>query len=314
MAEGARYQTNMHPMELWRQWYETSSKMWSNMLGGDREAYMDPFGLYRQWFGSLEGAQKPSEGAASSQEVWRQWTEATTDVWRRAFGFGTVLAGLAPHWAQMSEEVRKQMFQGGNLPTDPLDFYLRLYNSTSGPLSKMIREILEDESFLEDSRRFLESYASFEKVFQDAAEEYFGYLQLSTRSDSSRVAALVVGLDAKVDRVEEAFEEFEHGYARPATAESVEALGSRMEEFEKKLEENRSGIERVEDKLDQLLAALGTAANGGSEAAGSQEEIDATDAARRKAEELGVNPREVRGNGPGGRITVNDVREEGEAT
>ena len=314
MAEGARYQTNMHPMELWRQWYETSSKMWSNMLGDNTEAYMDPFGLYRQWFGNLEDAQKTSEGAASSQEIWRQWTEATTDAWRRAFSIGTVLAGLAPHWAEMSEEVRKQMFQGGNLPTDPLNFYLRLYNATSGPLSKMIREILEDESFLEDSRRFLESYASFERTFQEAAEEYFGYLQLSTRSDSSRLAGLVVGLDAKVDRVEEAFEEFEHGYAKPATAESVEALGDRMEEFERKLEDSRSGLKRVEGKLDQLLSALGTATNDGSEATGSEEEVEATDAARRKAEELGVNLQQVRGNGPGGRITVNDVREKGETT
>lgn len=263
----------MDPTGLWRQWYETSSKMWSNMLGGDKEAYMDPFGLYRQWFGNLQEAQKPSEGSVNSQEIWRQWTEATTEAWRRAFGMGTVLAGLVPHWAEMSEEVRKQMFQGGKLPTDPLDFYLRLYNATSGPLSKMIREVLEDESFLENSRRFLEGYASLEKTFQEAAEEYFGYLQLSTRSDSTRLAGLVVGLDAKVDRVEEAFEEFEHGYSRPATAESVEALGDRMEELERKLEENRSGLERVEGKLDRLLSALGAAADGGSEAAGSQEEI-----------------------------------------
>ncbi len=284
------------------------------MLGGDKEAYMDPFGLYRQWFGNLQDAQKPSEGAASSQDVWRQWTEATTEAWRKVFGLGTFLVGLAPHWVEMSEEVRKQMFEGGNPPTDPLNFYLRLYNATNGPLSKMIREILEDESFLEDSRRFLESYASLEKVFQEAAEEYFGYLQLSTHSDSTRLAGLVVGLDAKVDRVEEAFEEFEHGYSRPATAESVEALGARMEQFERKLEENRSGLERVEGKLDQLLSVLDTAANGGSEEAGSQEEIEATDAAWRKAEELSVNLREVRGSGPGGRITVNDVRRKGEAT
>ncbi len=313
MAEEMRRWANADPTQLWTQWYDASSRMWSTMLAGDREAYMDPFGLYRQWFSSLEETSKPSGGGVSSGEIWRQWTEATTETWRRTFELGTALAGLAPHWAEMTEEVRKQVFEGDKPPIDPLDFYLRLYNATSGPLSKMIREILEDESFLEESRRFLESYASLERAFQEAAEEYFGYLQLSTRSDSSRLAGLVVGLDAKVDRVEEAFEDFEHGYARPATAESVEALGDRMEEFERKLEDNRSGLERVEGKLDQLLSVLGTAANGGLDAAGSQEEIEATAAARRKAEEFGVNLREVQGKGPGGRITVNDVREEGEA-
>nr|MBA4116380.1 E3 binding domain-containing protein [Rubrobacter sp.] len=68
-----------------------------------------------------------------------------------------------------------------------------------------------------------------------------------------------------------------------------------------------------EGKLDQLLAALGNSTNGGSPATGSQEEIEATDAARRKARELGVNLREVQGSGTGGRITVDDVRKKGEA-
>lgn len=287
--------------------------MWSNVLGGNEEAYMDPFGLYRQWFGGLEEIQKLPAEAASSQDVWRQWTEATVEAWKKTFGMGTVLAGLAPHWVEMAEEVRKEMFEGGNLPTDPLDFYLRWYNATNAPLSKMIRTILEDESFLGDSRRFLENYATLEQVFQRASEEYFGYLQLATRSDNTRVAELVVGLDAKVDRMEEAFEEFEHGYATPATAEAVEALEGRVKELERKLDDNRSGLRRMEGKLDQLLAALGTSTNGGSPTTDSQQEIEATDAARRKARELGVNLQEVRGSGPGGRIRVDDVRKKGEA-
>jgi pyruvate/2-oxoglutarate dehydrogenase complex dihydrolipoamide acyltransferase (E2) component len=287
--------------------------MWSNVLEGNKETYMDPFGLYRQWFGGLEENQKLPEGAASSQEVWRQWTEAAVEAWRKTFGIGTVLAGLAPHWVEMAEEVRKEMFEGGNLPNDPLDFYLRWYNATNVPLSKMIRTILEDESFLGDSRRFLENYATLEQVFQRASEEYFGYLQLATRSDNTRVAELVVGLDAKVDRMEEAFEEFEHGYATPATAEAVEALEGRVKVLERKLDDNRAGLRRMEGKLDQLLTALGTSANGGPPTTDSQEEIEATDAARRKARELGVNLREVRGSGPGGRIRVDDVRKKGEA-
>ena len=313
MSEGAGSRANAHPTDLWRQWYDANSKMWSNVLEGNREAYMDPFGLYRQWTGGLEENQKLPEGAAGSQEVWRQWTEAAVEAWRKTFDFGTVLAGLAPHWVEMAEEVRKEMFEGDDLPTDPLDFYLRWYNATNVPLSKMIRTILEDESFLGDSRRFLENYATLEQVFQRASEEYFGYLQLATRSDNTRVAELVVGLDAKVDRMEEAFEEFEHGYATPATAEAVEALEGRVKVLERKLDDNRSGLRRMEGKLDQLLTALGTSANGGPPTTDSQEEIEATDAARRKARELGVNLQEVRGSGPGGRIRVDDVRKKGGA-
>jgi hypothetical protein len=288
--------------------------MWSNMVGDDGEALMDPFGLYRQWFGGLEEAGKPAR-TESSQEVWLQWAEATAGAYQRAFGMGSVLAGFAPRWTEMAEELRKEMVEGG-LPTDPLDLYLRWYNATNAPLSKMIREILENETFLEDSRRFLENLATVEQVFQRLSEEFFGYLQLSTRSDSTRVAELVVGLDAKVDRMEEAFEEFEHGHASPATAEAVEALESRIGHLERQLDEGRSEMRRMEGKLDRLLAALGDSVNGGQTGAdgpraGTTEEVDATDAARRKARELGVDLREVDGSGPGGRVRVDDVRRKG---
>ncbi len=319
MSEGVRNQGSVDPTALWRHWYDTSFNMWSDMVRDDKEAYMDPFGLYRQWFSALEESGKAVEsgaaGTASSQEIWQQWMDATAGAWSRVLGAGTVLARLTPYWVEMSEGVWKQMFEGGKPPTDPLDLYLRWYNATNAPLSKMIRDILEDESFLGDSRRFLENFASLEQVFQRNAEEYFGYLQLSTRSDSSRIAGLIVGLDAKVDRMEEAFEGFEHGYATPATAEAVEALEDHVKELERKLEDNRSGLQRMEGKLDQLIAALNTTANGAPQATGSREEIgeiNATDAARRKAQELGVNLREVQGSGADGRITVDDIRRKGE--
>lgn len=312
MSEGAGSRGGTQPADLWRRWYDANSRMWSGMLGEGGEALMDPFGLYRQWFGGLEEAGKPATGTGSSQEVWLRWAEATAGAWQRAFGMGTVLARFGPRWAEMAEGLRKELVEGGP-PTDPLDLYLRWYNATNVPLSKMIREVLEDETFLEDSRRLLENVATAEQVFQRASEEYFGYLQLSTRSDSTRVAELVVGLDAKVDRMEEAFEEFEHGQATPATAEAVEALEGRVKDLEQKLDDGRAEWRRMEGKLDQLLAALGTSANGGSSANVAQDEVDATDAARRKARELGVDLREVRGSGPGGRVQIDDVRRSGEA-
>ena len=54
-----------------------------------------------------------------------------------------------------------------------------------------------------------------------------------------------MALEDKVDRIEEAFEDFEYGYAEPATAENVDTL-------EKNIEALDSRIDRVESKLDQL--------------------------------------------------------------
>jgi tape measure domain-containing protein len=72
----------------------------------------------------------------------------------------------------------------------------------------------------------------------------------------------------------------------------------------------------VEGKLDRLLAALEGAQDGGAQAAeanGSAVEVKATDAARRKAREMGVNLAEVEGTGSDGQITVDDVRKKGES-
>jgi hypothetical protein len=265
-----RPQINPDPVGLWRQWYEANSRAWSSVLGGDAEALMDPFGLYRQWSGGLqEEARNPPEGAPSAEEFWGQWVEATTDVGRRYAEYVSLLVGFAPLWAQMAQEFPQQMFDGGKPPTDPLDFYTRLYNATNEPLSKMIREILQNETFLADARRFSENRASLETVLTDASERYFGdNLRLSTRSDNTRVARLVVGLEDKLDRLEEAFEEFEYGYARPATDETVSALEERIGGLEKKLDDNRSDLARVEEKLDRLFAALDTASNGDARTAG----------------------------------------------
>jgi hypothetical protein len=272
------------------------------MIGGDKGAYTDPFGLYRQWFSALEDTKKLAEGGTQ-----QQWMEATTEVWRRATGLSEILVGLIPRWVEMAQALREQMFDGGNIPTEPLDFYMRWYNATSGPLSKMAKDILESEAYLEESRRFFEAYATLEGSFQRAAERYFSSLQLSTRSDNTRVAKLIVGLEDKVDRIEESFEEFE--YAWPATAETLE---HRIGDLERKLDDNRSGLGRVEDKLDRVLAALDAAVDDSPRTVGSGEKIEATDAARRMAEDLGISLQDIRGSGAGGRITVDDVRRKGE--
>ena len=316
MSDGAESRAYDGPAQFWKQWYDMNSRVWSGMLDGEKEIYTNPFGLYQQWFNALEGTNKQagggSSGAAAPRQIQRQWMEATTEVWRRAAGLSEVMVGLAPRWVELTEALQKNVFDGDDFPTDPLDFYMRWYNAMSGPLSKMAQDVLESESYLEESRRFFEAYATLEGIFQRAAERYFGSLQLSTRADNTRVAKLVVGLEDKVDRIEEAFEEFEYGYARPATAETVEVLEDRIKDLERKLDDNRSGLGRVEDKLDRVLAALDASIDYGARPVGPGENVEATDAARRTAEELGISLQDIRGSGAGGRITVDDVRRKGE--
>jgi polyhydroxyalkanoic acid synthase PhaR subunit len=194
---------------------------------------------------------------------------------------------ITPRWVEMLDQARANLMSAGSFPKDPLEFAVQWYNATSVPFSEFVHDVIEREEFLEFTSRWMQSYASFYKVFSRRSEEYLKSLQVPVRSDITRVAGLVVALEDKVDRLEEAFEEFEYGYAKPATAEEVGELDKRLD--------------RVEGKLDRLLAAL----ENGSGQNGSP---DATDAARRKARELGVDLSEVKGTGSGGQITVDDVR------
>jgi polyhydroxyalkanoic acid synthase PhaR subunit len=307
LAEERRFRAGMDPAELWRQWYEAGSRMWTDMLQGAQESYVDPYGLYRQWFEGMEKLREQMTGAvgaggvegtngADPGEMWRRWLDATVESWQRSAGLGQEMLAVTPRWAEMLDQARGNLMSLESFPKDPLEFAVQWYNATSGPYSEFVQDVIEREEFLEPASRFMQNYASFYKVFRSRSEEHLRSLQIPARSDIARVASLVVALEDKVDRLEEAFEEFEYGYAKPATAEEVGELEKRLD--------------RVEGKLDRVLAALegGFATNGSPEA-----EIKATDAARRKAGELGVDLTDVKGTGVGGQITVEDVRRKGES-
>ena len=302
--------SGMDPAELWRQWMESGSRMWSEMAGGAQGGPVDPYGAYRRWFegmremqGRMVGAvPEPVVGTLGVHNLWQRWFEMTADSWQKSAETGQNAMEILPRWMQMLDEARTNLVTGGAPPSDPLQFAAQWYNATSGPFSDFVGDVIEREEFLEPSSRFLQHYASFYKVFKRNSEDYLKNLQLPVRSDISRIAGLVVNLEEKVDRIEEVLEDFEYGYAEPATTESVKGLETRLE--------------RVESKLDRLLAALEGGSQDGALAAetnGSGVEVMATDAARRKAREMGVNLAEVVGTGADGQVTVEDVRKKGES-
>jgi polyhydroxyalkanoic acid synthase PhaR subunit len=283
--------------------------VWADVLQqGEGGSYADPQALYRQWFEGAEAMRRQMTGLPAAdggegsggpdpRELWRRWFDATVESWEKSAELGGEMLNMTPRYLEMLDQARTNLMSAGSFPKDPLEFAVQWYNATSGPFSDFVQDVIEREEFLEQSSRWLQSYASFYKVFSRRSEEYLKSLQVPVRSDITRVAGLVVALEDKVDRLEEAFEEFEYGYAKPATAEEVGGLEKRLD--------------RVEGKLDRLLTALenGPAQNGSSPEA----PLEATDAARRKARELGVDLSQVEGTGSGGQITVDDVRRRGEA-
>ena len=274
MLDGADTRNPMDPVGLWKQWYDTSSKVWSNVLDGGKETYIDPYGLYRSWLKSMEAIkeQTPTNpfGMMNAKDTWMHWFVETTENWRNAATMGVDPLGLTSHWLEMMEEARAKMLAGESIAADPYTFFKQWYDTASEAWAKVVGDTIGTEKFMEAVSRFLESYTSFTRTFHRASEEYFGNLQLPTRSDVARVAGLVVALEEKVDRIEDAFEDFEDGIAHVATNETVTDLAGRLGRVESKLdtvptalkkieavEDLAKRLDHVESKLDQVLAALG---------------------------------------------------------
>ncbi len=336
--------SGIDPTELWRQWLESGTRMWSGMTDGAQENYLDPYGVYRRWFEGLREMQERMGGAlpavnapgGSAQDLWQRWFETAGESWRRSAELSQNAMEVLPRWTQMLEEARNNLLAVGSPPSDPLQLATQWYNATSGPFSDFVGDLIEREEFLEPSSRFLQSYASFYKVFKRNSEDYLKNLQLPVRSDITRIAGLIVNLEDKVDNVEETLEDLDLEGKEAATTEAIASLERRIGGLESTLERvTETGaqtatagsvqaiegrLDRVEGKLDRLLAALESGAQNGSAAetnAGTNGsaagEVEATDAAQRKARELGVDLTTVEGTGADGRITVDDVRKKGES-
>ena len=210
----------------------------------EREKHADPYGLYRRWFEAWGGAPREDDGpmgADEIEELWRRWFAGTAKGLQGGAGNGPA-GSLGPLWDQMAESMRKEATSGGELPKDPVEFFLRWYGETNERWTEVADGLLKNEEVVESNARLQENFARSYRQLKHASEEGLRSLQIPSRSDVARVAKLVVGVENKVDRLEEAFGEFVYGGSEPATAESVRGLQERMD--------------GLESKLDRVLAAL----------------------------------------------------------
>jgi polyhydroxyalkanoic acid synthase PhaR subunit len=279
MPEDANSHNSNDPMELWRDWNEATARMWSSTLDVAKDAYGDPHGLSHLWvksFGTFQEQLKTNPtGMVDPVEVWKQWADATTDAWRRAAEAGKDSVKLSDQWLKILEETRAKIQSGEINSQDPVTFFKQWYDATNEMWAQLVGDMMNSERFLEANRQFIEAYTSAVKTSHRINQEIYQHLQLPSRSDITRVAVLVVSLEEKVDKIEDAFENFEESYAQVAKNEAVEGLAERLERVESQLnrlltfEESHTQaaksteveglakrLEQVEGQLNRLLASM----------------------------------------------------------
>jgi hypothetical protein len=268
--------------ELWKQWYDTSSKVWSDTLAGASTSYGDPYGLYRSWLQTLENgsqnADTTSQDAPSNAnptELWKQWIEMTSQAWRQSFATNSDPFGLTTRWLEMMEETRLNLLRETAIPNDPFTFFKQWYESSHEAWSKSIEEIIGNDKFVEAASRYMESYTTFYKNFSRLNEDYFSHLQLATRSDLTRIAELIIALENKVDTLQDTSEELQSHYPLFATLAAIQPLTDHLQSLVQRVSaiEQDTHLEKrldsVEQKLDTLIT-LFTQANAHQPAAATK--------------------------------------------
>ncbi len=279
MPGGSKPRNPMDPTDMWKQWYEATTRTWAQAIEGNKDAFVDPYGFYRLWLQSVNNAQGQFKTASAAmlntKELWNQWYEATVGAWKQAVERGGDPLGLTTPWLDLMEELRRRIMSTDVLPKDPFTFFKEWYDTTSGTWAEVVDDMLGSEKFVESASPFLEVYATFVKTLRRANEEYFKNLQIPTRSDITRVAEMVVTLEEKVDYIEDGIEDMEDKYVNMATREVITGLDERLGPVENKLDALSTGLEKqtaagtaevvtkltrrmdeVESKLDRVLAAL----------------------------------------------------------
>lgn len=223
---------------------------------GKEKRYPDPYGLYRRWFEASGNGQAWTHGETVSPEelgeLWERWFETMSGTINRGIGAqGNIAESMSPLWEEMAGELREEMLSEGDPPEDPARLFVRWYRTNSERWSEVAEQHLRKDEVLESTGRFLEAYASTHKQLRRIFEEGSKNLRLPTRSDVARVAKLVVVVEDKVDRIEEAFEEFIHGDSEPATAAAVDSLEKRMGQLEGKMDRILDALEKLEASGDE---------------------------------------------------------------
>jgi pyruvate/2-oxoglutarate dehydrogenase complex dihydrolipoamide acyltransferase (E2) component len=134
---------------------------------------------------------------------------------------------------------------------------------------------------------------------------------VSVRAEVANLVNINIGVDAYLDKVKLGIKGVE---AQVLLKVKLERILGTIDRALSAIEQNPGLLDdRMREEGGDVAEIEGSVAGSGpQESEEPATGVEATDAARRKADELGVDLSGIRGSGPGGRIVVRDVREAAE--
>lgn len=135
---------------------------------------------------------------------------------------------------------------------DPFEAWRQFYEANEQAWTKAIKDVTTTPDYVEAQGRMLETFLAYQKLVRDATSMQLAAFNVPTRDDIGRLGELIVGVEEKVDRLDEAVSKQDgvvNGLAQkmpriPEKMERIEAQLSKLEEAVVGLSQQMARIER----------------------------------------------------------------------
>ena len=88
-------------------------------------------------------------------------------------------------------------------PPDPFEMWRKFYDANETAWTKAAQETTSSEAFAEMQGRMLETFLAFQKGARDAMNTQLATLNLPSRDDVARLGELILGLEEKIDQLDD---------------------------------------------------------------------------------------------------------------
>lgn len=111
-------------------------------------------------------------------------------------------------------------------PPDPFEMWRKFYEANERDWMKAAQETTSSEAFAEMQGRMLDTFLAFQKGARDAMNTQLANLNLPSRDDVARLGELILGLEEKIDQLDDRVAALP-GKQRPPTASARAKVGPR---------------------------------------------------------------------------------------
>lgn len=131
------------------------------------------------------------------------------------------------------------------------EMWKEMYFKTENAWAEAFKQFVSTDTFVRMLTGTLEQHLSLEKVMQQQVDQFFDHSPLPSKKDLARVAELVISLEDKIDVLD-----FEAADIIKNLTENLLVMVNAQQKTKQELEELKSEVAGVTQRLDTLLQGL----------------------------------------------------------